>query len=191
MPSIAPLPVDSHFISRSSSNSLGRRNYGFGGAPLVGGSLRVHSSRTPYSYPQPAEQVSLLSQPPQPHRPPNPHGPPTAGLLLSRRDRRALSLELPELFRAAGQGGCPPPVGAKVDSGKRSRGSVAGASGTGSGVGTDHRDCNGKAPGLHGRLMVDVFPQVNARKERVDLDEESDYVSSTSQTKNFNPKCWL
>ncbi|XP_077426004.1 voltage-dependent T-type calcium channel subunit alpha-1I isoform X6 [Vanacampus margaritifer] len=176
-----PFPPQSVWSRRSSSNSLGRRNYAFGGAPLMGGSLRVHSTRTSYSYPQPAEQESLLSRPSHPHHPAPAPGPPTARLLLSRRDRRALSLELPELLRAAGQagqagqGGCPPPVNANVDSGKRSRGSVTGGSTTGSGVGMDHRDCNGKAPGPHGRLIVDVFPQVNARKERADLDEEIDY----------------
>lgn len=47
----------------------------------------------------------------------------------------------------------------------------------GSGLGVDHRDCNGKAPGPHTQLMVEVFPQVNARKDRTDLDEETDYVS--------------
>ncbi|XP_061626694.1 voltage-dependent T-type calcium channel subunit alpha-1I-like isoform X1 [Phyllopteryx taeniolatus] len=168
-----PFHPQSAWSRRSSSNSLGRRNYGFGGAPLVGGSLRVHSTRTPYSYPHPAEQESLLSRPPHPHHAPPLHGPPPAGLLLSRRDRRALSLELPELLRAGGQGGCPPP--ANTSSGKRSRGSVTGGSGTGSGVGTDHRDCNGKTPGPHSLLMVNVFPQVNARKERANLDEETDY----------------
>lgn len=48
--------------------------------------------------------------------------------------------------------------------------------GGGSG-GAGHRDCNGKTPGPHTRLMSEVFPQVNARKDRADLDEETDYVS--------------
>lgn len=47
----------------------------------------------------------------------------------------------------------------------------------GSGLGVDHRDCNGKASGPHTQLMTEVFPQVNARKDRTDLDEETDYVS--------------
>lgn len=47
----------------------------------------------------------------------------------------------------------------------------------GSGLGVDHRDCNGKASGPHTHLMAEVFPQVNARKDRADLDEETDYVS--------------
>lgn len=57
-------------------------------------------------------------------------------------------------------------------------GSVTGGSGTGSGQGGGHRDCNGKTPGPHTRLMSEVFPQVNARKDRADLEEETDYVSS-------------
>uniref|UniRef100_A0A8C1M025 Calcium voltage-gated channel subunit alpha1 Ia n=1 Tax=Cyprinus carpio TaxID=7962 RepID=A0A8C1M025_CYPCA len=75
---------------RSSWNSLGRssRCLGMGG----GGSLRV---RSPHSHP--AEQESLLSPPPPPLHPP----------LLSRhfvpcRERRALSLELPELLQVPG-----------------------------------------------------------------------------------------
>uniref|UniRef100_A0A8C2GA29 Calcium voltage-gated channel subunit alpha1 Ia n=1 Tax=Cyprinus carpio TaxID=7962 RepID=A0A8C2GA29_CYPCA len=75
---------------RSSWNSLSRssRCLGMGG----GGSLRV---RSPHS--RPAEQESLLSPPPPPLHPP----------LLSRRfvpcrERRALSLELPELLQVPG-----------------------------------------------------------------------------------------
>ncbi|XP_077461278.1 voltage-dependent T-type calcium channel subunit alpha-1I isoform X1 [Stigmatopora argus] len=168
-----PFHPQSVWSRRSSSNSLGRRNYGFGGGPLVGGSLRLHSTHTRYTCPHPAEQESLLPRPLHPQQPPTTQGAPPAGLFLSRRDRRALSLELPELIRAVGQGGFPPPINAKVDYGKRSRGSITGGSGVESGVGTDHRDCNGKAP--HGRLIVDVFPQVNARKERGELDGETDY----------------
>uniref|UniRef100_A0A671VPJ1 Calcium voltage-gated channel subunit alpha1 I n=1 Tax=Sparus aurata TaxID=8175 RepID=A0A671VPJ1_SPAAU len=135
--------------SLSSSNSLGRRSYGFGGAPLVGGSLRVHSTRSPHSYSYAAEQESLLSHPSLSHHPLHPHHPPPPPLFLSRhfagrRDRRALSLELPELLRAGGHG-----------------------------LGMDHRDCNGKTP--HTQLMAEVFPQVNARKDRADLDDETDY----------------
>uniref|UniRef100_A0A671VQD9 Calcium voltage-gated channel subunit alpha1 I n=1 Tax=Sparus aurata TaxID=8175 RepID=A0A671VQD9_SPAAU len=143
--------------SLSSSNSLGRRSYGFGGAPLVGGSLRVHSTRSPHSYSYAAEQESLLSHPSLSHHPLHPHHPPPPPLFLSRhfagrRDRRALSLELPELLRAGGQPPGPPPV--HPGPGRRS-------------------DCNGKTP--HTQLMAEVFPQVNARKDRADLDDETDY----------------
>ncbi|XP_061770675.1 voltage-dependent T-type calcium channel subunit alpha-1I-like [Nerophis ophidion] len=162
-----PVRPPGAWTRRSSSNSLGLRNPGHGGAPQVGGSLRVHSTRTPYPYPPTPEQESLLSRPPC-------HPPPPPGFLLSRhlaagRDRRALSLELPELPQAGGQ----PP--ANTDSGKRSGPGGSVTEGSGSGFGTDHRDCNGKTPGHHSLLMVDVFPQVNARKERADLDEETDY----------------
>lgn len=44
-------------------------------------------------------------------------------------------------------------------------------------LGVDHRDCNGKTPGPRTQLMAEIFPQVNARKDRADLDEETDYVS--------------
>lgn len=174
-------------ISRSSSNSLGWRTYGFGGAPLVGGSLRVHSSRSPHSYLYAAEQESLLSHPPHSHHPPTKHHPPPPPPFLSRhfagrRDRRALSLELPELLRAGGQ-----PTGhtqIHQEAGRRIGsavgGSITGGSGIGSGLGMDHRDCNGKAPGPHTQLMSEVFPQVKARKDRADLDDETDYVSYRS-----------
>lgn len=69
----------------------------------------------------------------------------------------------------------PPEPGRRSGSG--AGGSIAGGSGAGSGFGMEHRDCNGKAPGPHTHLMAEVFPQVNARKDRADLDEETDYVS--------------
>ncbi|XP_078799389.1 voltage-dependent T-type calcium channel subunit alpha-1I isoform X1 [Oryzias latipes] len=162
---------------RSSSYSLGRRNYGFGGIPQVGGSLRVQSTRFPHSYAYSSEQESLLSHS-QP--PPLPLHPAPASLFLSRhfggrRNRRSLSLEFPELLRAGGQ----PPHIQNPDSDKKTGsgawGSLRGGSGTGSGLGVDHRDCNGKAPSTHNHLMTNVFPQVNARQDRADLDEETDY----------------
>ncbi|XP_054459664.1 voltage-dependent T-type calcium channel subunit alpha-1I-like [Anoplopoma fimbria] len=160
-----PFLPQSTWSRRSSSNSLGRRSYGFGGAPLVGGSLRVHGTRSPYSYTYAAEQESLLSPPPPP-------------LILSRhfaasRDRRALSLEHPELLRGGG-----PPTGlptVQPDPGRRSGSGAGGSITGGSGSGVDHRDCNGKTPGPHAQLIAEVFPQVNAQKDRADLDEETDY----------------
>ncbi|KAM4583766.1 voltage-dependent T-type calcium channel subunit alpha-1I-like [Odontesthes bonariensis] len=176
-----PFPPHSGWSRRSSSNSLGRRSYGFGGAPPVGGSLRVRSTRSPHSYNYASEQESLLSQPLHSHHPLPPHHPPPPPLFLSRhfgarRDRRALSLELPELFRAGGQPHGLPPIqipdpGRRCGSG--AGGSFIGGSGPGSGLGVDHRDCNGKAPHTH--LITEVFPQVSARKDRTDLDEETDY----------------
>ncbi|XP_054912536.1 voltage-dependent T-type calcium channel subunit alpha-1I-like [Poeciliopsis prolifica] len=175
-----PFPPQSGWSRRSSSNSLGRRTYGFCGAPPVGGSLRVRSTRSPYSYHHASEQESLLSHSLHSHHSHHPLPPP---MFLSRhfggrRDRRALSLELPELLRMGGQAPAPPPVqipdhGRKSGSG--AAGSLTGGSGAGSGLGADHRDCNGKASGHHNYLMTDIFPQVNARKDRADLDEETDY----------------
>uniref|UniRef100_A0A3Q1EM62 Voltage-dependent T-type calcium channel subunit alpha-1I-like n=1 Tax=Acanthochromis polyacanthus TaxID=80966 RepID=A0A3Q1EM62_9TELE len=156
-------------------------SYGFSGAPPVGGSLRVRSTRSPHSYAYAAEQESLLSHPPHSHHPLLPHHPPPPPLFLSRhfarRDRRALSLELPELLRAGGQPPCLPPIHPDPGrrSGSRAGGSLAGGSAGGSGLGVDHRDCNGKAPGPHTQLIAEVFPQVNARKDRADLDDETDY----------------
>uniref|UniRef100_A0A672Y8E4 Calcium voltage-gated channel subunit alpha1 I n=1 Tax=Sphaeramia orbicularis TaxID=375764 RepID=A0A672Y8E4_9TELE len=132
-------------------------------------------------------QESLLSHPLHSHHPVPPHHPPPPAVLLSRhyggrRDRRALSLELPVLLRAGGQPPDPPPV--HPEPGRRSGsgmgGSVVGGSGTGSGFGADHRDCNGKAPGPHTRLMTEVYPKVDARKDRADLDEETEYRSVLS-----------
>ncbi|XP_047435064.1 voltage-dependent T-type calcium channel subunit alpha-1I-like [Mugil cephalus] len=178
-----PFHPQSAWSRRSSSNSLGRRSYGYGGAPPVGGSLRVRSTRSPHSYTYAAEQESLLSHQHHSHHPLPPHHPPPPPLLLSRhfgarRDRRALSLELPELFQAGGQPQYPPPSHPDPGgrrSGSGAAGSLTGGSGAGSGLGTGHRDCNGKAPVHHAQLMAEVFPQVNARKDRADLDEETDY----------------
>ncbi|XP_053711264.1 voltage-dependent T-type calcium channel subunit alpha-1I-like isoform X2 [Synchiropus splendidus] len=174
-----PFHPQSVWSRRSSSYSLGRRSYGFGGAPLVGGSLRVHSTASPYACTYTAEQETLLSHKPHPLHPLPPHHPPPAARFLSRqygarRDRRALSLDLPELFQAGGQ--------LQQNSqnterwtGSGAGGSINGGSIHGSGFGVDHRDCNGKAPGPHIQLMKEVYPQVNARKDRADLDEETDY----------------
>ncbi|XP_061576617.1 voltage-dependent T-type calcium channel subunit alpha-1I-like [Cololabis saira] len=176
-----PFPPQSGWSRRSSSNSLGRRSYGYSGAPLVGGSLRVRSTRSPCSYAYSSEQESLLSHPLHSHHPLPPHHGPPPPLFLSRhfggrRDRRALSLELPELLRAGGQPPGLPPIQIP-DLGRNAvgGGSIKEGSGTGSGLGVDHRDCNGKAPGPHTRLITEVFPQVNARKDRADLEEETDY----------------
>lgn len=149
----------------------------------MGGSLRVHSTRSPNFYNYAAEQESLLSHPHHSHYPLPPNHPPRPLFLsrhfAARRDRRALSLELPELFRTGGQHPGLPTV--HPDPGRRNGSGTGGSihrdSVAGSGLGVDHRDCNGKAPGPHTQLMTEVFPQVNARKDRTDLDEEMDYVS--------------
>ncbi|KAK7930655.1 hypothetical protein WMY93_007050 [Mugilogobius chulae] len=169
-----PLPPHTGWSRRSSSNSLGRRSYG-----LIGGSLRVHSSRSPHPFPFSPEQESLLSHPALPphlshhNRPNHHHNPPPPPLSRNygtRRDRRALSLELPELLGTANER-----LGGHGRGGSVTGGSTMGSGGFGGfgGFGTDHRDCNGKAH--HTTLITDVYPQVNARKDRADLDEETDY----------------
>ncbi|XP_058624430.1 voltage-dependent T-type calcium channel subunit alpha-1I isoform X1 [Onychostoma macrolepis] len=137
---------------RSSWNSLGRssRCLGMGG----GGSLRV---RSPHS--RPAEQESLLSPPPPPLHP----------SLLSRhfvprRERRALSLELPELLQVPGP--ALPPLHPR-----QRKKSFSGGLGS---VG-EHQDCNGKTPSVQPQIINEVYPQVNTRKDREDLDDELDY----------------
>ncbi|XP_028830078.1 voltage-dependent T-type calcium channel subunit alpha-1I-like isoform X2 [Denticeps clupeoides] len=130
-----------------------------------GGSLRVRSSTRSHL----PEQESLLSpslSPPQ-HHPA--HAAPPLPLLshhyAHRRNRRALSLELPKASQVplASSPLHRPQIPPKNRfSGDRSTG--------------DHQDCNGKGPcGSQTPLMRDVFPQVNNRKERAELDEETDY----------------
>ena len=48
------------------------------------------------------------------------------------------------------------------------------------GVGPEHQDCNGKTahPHHHALILAEVFPQLKARKDRADTDEEIDYVST-------------
>uniref|UniRef100_A0A8L0DRS1 Ion transport domain-containing protein n=1 Tax=Oncorhynchus mykiss TaxID=8022 RepID=A0A8L0DRS1_ONCMY len=137
---------------RSSWNSLGRPSQALGLGLGVGGggSLR---SRSPHAT-HPAEQESLLSPP---HPPPHlTHPPPLLALnFVPRRDRRALSLELPELLQVPGT-----PLASMLPYPRKksfSSGLVGG------GTGGEHQDCNGKAP------------SVNTRKDREDLDDDIDY----------------
>lgn len=192
-----------------------RSFYGYGLASLsgvVGGSLRVRGPRAsssprrhhhhlhlPHHHhhrSHPDEEESLL-QPPVPLLP---------GPFVPRRDRRALSLELPNLLQVPGGGGPPhpppipanhllPPVMFHMHQRKKSFSSSGGMDGVSSSGA--HQDCNGKTPlsqllqpplvarrldergdGTNSQLIADVFPQVNNRgKEREDLDDEIDYVS--------------
>ncbi|XP_051995554.1 voltage-dependent T-type calcium channel subunit alpha-1I [Xyrauchen texanus] len=140
---------------RSSWNSLGQSSrclgMEMGGG---GGSLRV---RSPHSHP--AEQESLLS----------PLPPPLLPHLLSRRfvphrERRALSLELPELLQVPGQ--VLPPLLPRQ--GKKSFSGGLGCVG-------EHQNCNGKTSSVQPQIIKEVYPQVNTRKDREDLDDELDY----------------
>ncbi|XP_052454961.1 voltage-dependent T-type calcium channel subunit alpha-1I-like [Carassius gibelio] len=69
---------------------------------------------------------------------------------LSRHHRRALSLELPELLQR-------PPLVRKKS------------------VSAEHQDCNGKGPGPQGPLLGEIYPQLNARKNKNDLEEDTEY----------------
>ncbi|XP_051987756.1 voltage-dependent T-type calcium channel subunit alpha-1I-like [Xyrauchen texanus] len=140
---------------RSSWNSLGRSSrclgMGMGGG---GGSLRLHS---PHSHT--AEQESLLSPPPPPLHPPL-----LSRSFVPRRERRALSLELPALLQVPGP--ALPPLHPR-----QHKKSFSGGLGS---VG-EHQDCNGKTPSVQPQIINEVYPQVNARKDREDLDDELDY----------------
>ncbi|XP_030638815.1 voltage-dependent T-type calcium channel subunit alpha-1I [Chanos chanos] len=145
---------------RSSWNSLGRPSRGVAVGMAVGGaggggSLRVRGPHT-----HPAEQESLLSPPPLPLPPPL-----LSRHFVPRRDRRALSLELPELLQVPG----PPLPPLHPRPRKKSASSGVG------GGGGEHQDCNGKTPSVQQQLLSEVYPQVNARKEREDLEDEIDY----------------
>ncbi|XP_076872172.1 LOW QUALITY PROTEIN: voltage-dependent T-type calcium channel subunit alpha-1I [Brachyhypopomus gauderio] len=134
---------------RSSWNSVGRTTRGL----AVGGSLRV---RGPHSHP--GERESLLSPPP-----PLSHAPPPLSRRYPpRRHRRALSLELPECLQL------PPPPPQRPPLPRKK--SFCGDRGAG-----EHQDCNGKGPGPQVPLLSEVYPQLNARKDRPNLDEETDY----------------
>lgn len=122
-----------------------------------GGSLRV---RSPHS--RPAEQESLLSPPPPPLHPPL-----LSRHFVPRRERRALSLELPELLQVPGP--ALPPLHPR-----QRKKSFSGGLGS---VG-EHQDCNGKTPSVQPQIINEVYPQVNTRKDREDLDDELDYVSA-------------
>lgn len=119
-----------------------------------GGSLRVHSIHS-------HEQETLLSPRPA-HLPP----PLLSRQFVPRRDRRALSLELPELLQVPG----PPLPPLHPRQRKKSFSGALGHSG-------EHQDCNGKTPSVQKHILSDVYPQVNTRKDREDLEDEIDYVS--------------
>ncbi|XP_036376791.1 voltage-dependent T-type calcium channel subunit alpha-1I-like [Megalops cyprinoides] len=145
-------PPQSAWNRRSSWNSQARNSRGLG-LGVGGGSLRA---RNPHS--TPAEHESLLSPPPM--LPPpllSRHFPP-------RRDRRALSLELPELLQVPG------PALPALTRKKSFSGGLGGPGGSG-----EHHDCNGKTPSPQPPLLGEVFPQLNTRKERAELEEEIDY----------------
>uniref|UniRef100_A0A8C2ILM1 Calcium voltage-gated channel subunit alpha1 Ib n=1 Tax=Cyprinus carpio TaxID=7962 RepID=A0A8C2ILM1_CYPCA len=125
-------PPQPSWSRRCSWISAGRSARGLRAGGVIGGSLRVRGVHS-----HPAEHESLLPHPP----------------FLSRRHRRALSLELPEPLQR-------PPLVRKKS------------------VSAEHQDCNGKGPGPQGPLLGEVYPQLNARKNKKDLEEDTEYVSA-------------
>ncbi|XP_073707811.1 voltage-dependent T-type calcium channel subunit alpha-1I [Garra rufa] len=122
-------PPQPSWSRRCSWNSAGRSARALRAGGVIGGSLRVRSVHS-----HPAEHESLLPHPP----------------FLSRRHRRALSLELPELLQR-------PPLVRKKS------------------VSAEHQDCNGKGPSPQGPLLGEVYPQLNARKDKNYLEEDTEY----------------
>ncbi|XP_077940043.1 voltage-dependent T-type calcium channel subunit alpha-1I isoform X4 [Gasterosteus aculeatus] len=176
--------------------------YGLGGlGGVVGGSLRIRGPRASSSphrhfhHVHQDEEESLLSPPAAaPHSLHLPH-PVRPGYFVPRRDRRALSLELPHLLQVPGPPHPPPPphlpppppsTAFHAHHRKKSfSGAMVLGGGDGLGVyGGVHQDCNGKTPlsqhlqlpprhhtetsggpNPHSQLMADVFPQVNTRSK--------------------------
>nr|XP_023009548.1 voltage-dependent T-type calcium channel subunit alpha-1I isoform X3 [Maylandia zebra] len=179
--------------------------YGLGGlGGVVGGSLRIRGPRassSPHHHLhriQPDEEESLLSPPVvAPHSLHLPH-PMLPGSFGPRRDRRALSLELPHLLQVPGQTHpLQHPLPSMTLNANHRKKSLSGGMiiSSGGNFGGLHQDCNGKTPlsqllqppprhpteqaggsNPQSHLMAEVFPQVNARsKDREDLDDDIDY----------------
>lgn len=175
---------------------------------MVGGSLRIRGPRASSSphrhlhhHVHPDEEESLLSPPavaPRPRHLPHPMLP---GHFVPRRDRRALSLELPHMLQVPGpqHPPLPPhhPLRPMTLHAHHRKKSFSGGIDSLGGLGGVHQDCNGKTPlsqllqppprhpteqaggaNPQGQMMAEVFPQVNTRsKDREDLDDDIDYVS--------------
>ncbi|KAJ8263901.1 hypothetical protein GJAV_G00142880 [Gymnothorax javanicus] len=103
-----------------------------------------------------AQPSTSLSSPPPP--------PLLSRRLPPTRDRRALSLELPDPLPSAGPPNLPRP--------SRKKSVSLGPGGTGGA--SEHQDCNGRTHIQRAMLLADVFPQLNT-KERARLEEEMDY----------------
>ncbi|KAM4531475.1 voltage-dependent T-type calcium channel subunit alpha-1I-like isoform 3-T3 [Odontesthes bonariensis] len=227
-----PLPPQPHTLwaRRSSWSSLGGRpccssspsaspaftptsvrpfyGYGLGGlGGVVGGSLRIRGPRASSSphhnhHVQPDEEESLLSPLAIAHHSLQLPHPLLPGYFAPRRDRRALSLELPHVLQVpVGTPHTPPqphhqlpPMALHARHRKKSLSGGLVISGGGD-LEAVHQDCNGKTPLSHllqpppkgqteqtggtnpqSRLMAEVFPQVNTRcKDRDDLDDDLEY----------------
>ncbi|CAK6964895.1 voltage-dependent T-type calcium channel subunit alpha-1I-like [Scomber scombrus] len=198
-----PCSSSSPSASPAFTPTSARPFYGYGLGSLggvVGGSLRIRGPRA--SSPIPHEKESLLSPPAvAPNALHLPH-PMLPGHFLPRRDRRALSLELPHMLQVPGAPHPPPPPHHLLPQRKKSfsggmiitGGGGGGLDSLGGLVGV-HQDCNGKTPlsqllqppirhpneqaggaNNQGQLMAEVFPQVNTRsKDQEDLDDDIEY----------------
>ncbi|XP_051244147.1 voltage-dependent T-type calcium channel subunit alpha-1I-like isoform X4 [Dicentrarchus labrax] len=141
--------------------------YGLGGlGGVVGGSLRIRGPRASSSphrhlhHVHPDEEESLLSPPPVAPRSLHLPHPALSGHFVPRRDRRALSLELPHLLQVPGPPHPPlpphhplPPVTLHAHHRKKSFSGgmvISGGGGSGldslGGLGGVNQDCNGKTP---------------------------------------------
>ncbi|XP_077397285.1 voltage-dependent T-type calcium channel subunit alpha-1I isoform X2 [Festucalex cinctus] len=186
--------------------------YGLGGlGGVVGGSLRIRGPRASSSplrhlhSVHPDEEESLLSPPAVASHTLHLRHPILQEHFVPRRDRRALSLELPQLLQVPGTPHPPPLAHRPVSPAAlhaHQRKSFPGGTVIGGGVGFEslsliggvYQDCNGKTPLAqllhptpkhqteqasrtnHQRLISDVFPQVNTRsKGQEDMDDELDY----------------
>lgn len=166
-----PCSSSSPTASPAFNPATARPFYGYGLGSLggvVGGSLRIRGPRassSPHRHLQhvhPDEEESLLSPPPAVAPPiaqlhlPHPMLP---GHFVPRRDRRALSLELPHLLQVPGLPHPPPPplhpvppmtIHAHHRKKSFSGGVVVGGGGGGLDslgvLGGVHQDCNGKTP---------------------------------------------
>ncbi|KAM9784328.1 voltage-dependent T-type calcium channel subunit alpha-1I-like isoform 1-T1 [Syngnathus typhle] len=181
--------------------------YGLGGlGGVVGGSLRIRGPRASSSplrhlhSVHPDEEESLLSPPAVASHTLHLRHPILQGHFVPRRDRRALSLELPQLLQVPGVPHPPPLAHRPVSPAALQRKSFPGGTLVGGGfespavMGGVYQDCNGKTPLAqllhpppkhqteqtcrtnHQRLISEVFPQVNTRnKGQEDMDDELDY----------------
>ncbi|XP_051905314.1 voltage-dependent T-type calcium channel subunit alpha-1I isoform X2 [Hippocampus zosterae] len=202
-----PCSSSSPSTSPAFTSTSARPFYGYG----LGGSLRIRGPRASSSplrhlhSVQPDEEESLLSPPAVASHTRHLHHPILQGHLIPRRDRRALSLELPQLLQVPGAPYHPPlphrsasPVALHAHQRKSFPGGMVigggGAFESLSVIGGVYQDCNGKTPLaqlLHPppkhlpeqasrtnnqRLISEVFPQVNTRnKGQEDMDDELDY----------------
>ncbi|XP_035470336.1 voltage-dependent T-type calcium channel subunit alpha-1I isoform X3 [Scophthalmus maximus] len=159
---IHPCSSSSPCASPAFTSARSFYGYGLGGlGGLVGGSLRIRGPRassSPRRHVQPDEEEALLSPPPvASHSLHLPH-PVLPGHFVPRRDRRALSLELPHLLQVPGPPPLPlplphhpaPPMTLHRKKSFSGGIIISGGGGGGldslGGLGGVHQDCNGKTP---------------------------------------------